>query len=311
MLLAQPARTGVPLRRRVACARSRLSETFRASDVWLSASFLVLAWPVLHALWVGAWSTAQGAQGPIVLVSGLWLLAQSPDTPEVGPASASPASDSPRFVGVAALSAMLLMAYVFSLTTGFATLAWAMLIGLAATLLYLVAGWHAVATRWFALVYLLFAAPVPTRLLAPLADFLATLLSAVSVEILWFAGIDASHSGLDLFVDQYELRMADACAGLNSLTSLFAIGMFYIYVRHRGHWPYALALCLIVPPIAVLANLLRIVSLLLVTHFWGDGVAQGLLHTGAGLFMFVIAVLALLTIDTGFARLRLPERLRV
>src|SRR3546814_3578785 len=59
----------------------------------------------------------------------------------------------------------------------------------------------------------------------------------------WSSDVCSSDlSGVDIYIDQYELRMADACAGLNSLFSLVAIGMFYIYLRHRADWRYALVL---------------------------------------------------------------------
>lgn len=279
--------------------------TCTAGEIWLAGAFLVFALPVLRALWVSAWSTPQGAQGPIVLVSGIWLLTRAADH------QSDDANRQPGWtLAATAVLAALLVLYVVTLITGFAAFAWAALIGVAVVALYLMAGKEAVATRWFAFAYLLFAAPVPTRLVAPFVNALSTWLSAISVDLLWFAGVDASRSGLDLYIDQYELRMADACAGLNSLTSLFAIGMFYIYVRHRARWHYALALCLLVPPIAVLANLTRILLLLLVTHFWGDGMAQGVLHAGAGMLMFLVALVALLAVDTAFSKLRVPDRLR-
>ncbi|WP_018075654.1 archaeosortase/exosortase family protein [Novosphingobium nitrogenifigens] len=268
------------------------------ADLALLAGLLLLALPALHALWVGAWSTAQGAQGPIVLGSGLWLILR-----ETGAREKGGALSGARMVLMWPLLGVLLVAYVLALMTGVLALAWATLVAIGAFALFAVAGWPALSARWFAFLYLIFAAPVPTRLAGSLADALSVWLSRAAVEILWLCGIDAASSGLDLYVDQYELRMADACAGLNSLTSLFAIGLFYIFVRHRSRWRHALALCVFVPPIAVLSNLARIVILLLVTHVWGDEVAQGILHRGTGIVMFVVALATLLAVDALLSRL--------
>ena len=36
-----------------------------------------------------------------------------------------------------------------------------------------------------------------------------------------------------LSIGQYQLLVADACSGLNSMFSLSAVGMFYTYFVHR------------------------------------------------------------------------------
>jgi exosortase/archaeosortase family protein len=90
----------------------------------------------------------------------------------------------------------------------------------------------------------------------------------------------------------------DACAGLNSLFSLTAISLFYIYLRHNASWRYALFLLLLVVPIAVFANIMRVIILVLITHYWGEAAAQGFLHNSAGMLMFVIALLGIFAIDS-------------
>jgi exosortase/archaeosortase family protein len=74
-------------------------------------------------------------------------------------------------------------------------------------------------------------------------------------------------------------------------------------LRHRGSWLHGLGLALLVPPIAILANLARVIILLLITHAWGDAVAQGLLHRGAGLMMFLVALAGLLASDALLSRM--------
>ena len=50
-------------------------------------------------------------------------------------------------------------------------------------------------------------------------------------------------------------------------------------------------------PIAVFANFLRVMILVLLTYYAGEAVAQGFLHEAAGLFMFVVSVLTIFLID--------------
>ncbi len=100
-----------------------------------------------------------------------------------------------------------------------------------------------------------------------------------------------------IFVGQYELLVAAACSGLNSIISLTAISLFYVYLRHQARWRYALFLVLLVVPIALLANFMRVIILILLTYYAGEATAQGFLHNFAGLFMFAIALVTIFAID--------------
>ncbi|MFC3441134.1 exosortase [Sphingobium rhizovicinum] len=256
----------------------------------------IFALPALIIVHNQSWSTSQGAHGPIVLLSGLWLLAREWRV-------APPARPGNLGWAVAALS-LSLMLYIFGMIIGIAWLIW-MGGGISLILiLYALTGGERVRALWFPLLYLLCAVAPPARLTAPLTDFLTGWLSGLSVDLLWMAGYDVARSGVDLYIDQYELRMADACAGLNSLFSLFAIGMFYIYLRHRADWRYAVLLALIVPPIAIIANLARVLILLLITHYMGDAVAQGFVHETTGMLMFLVALAVLIGVDAAMTPIR-------
>lgn len=103
--------------------------------------------------------------------------------------------------------------------------------------------------------------------------------------------------GALIYLGPYELQMAEACAGMGSLASLFAIGMLYLYLRHGGDWRQCWPAVLAMVPIAIVANLLRVMLLMAITLWLGDGVAQGWVHPFAGLILFAIAMLALIAVD--------------
>ena len=238
--------------------------TSARANVPILFAVLIFVLPALVTVHAQSWSTAQGAHGPIVLISGLWLLLREwrvVHTMRLGGLG---------WCVICLVPALLL--YIFGMIVSIAWLIW-MGVGISLILvLHALVGRERVQAMWFPLLYLLCAVPPPARLTAPLTDFLTNWLSSLSVDLLWMAGFDVARSGVDLYIDQYELRMADACAGLNSLFSLFAIGMFYIYLRHRADWRYALLLALVVPPVAVIANLVRVLILMLITHYMGDAV---------------------------------------
>jgi exosortase/archaeosortase family protein len=68
---------------------------------------------------------------------------------------------------------------------------------------------------------------------------------------------------------------------------------------------YALILAALTLPIAIAANILRVIILILLTFFFGDAVAQGFLHFAAGIFLFAVALMLVFALDAAlisFAR---------
>ena len=47
----------------------------------------------------------------------------------------------------------------------------------------------------------------------------------------------------------------------------------------------------------MIGNIIRIITLILLTHFYGDEVAQGFLHETAGLFLFAVALVLVFLLD--------------
>jgi len=106
-----------------------------------------------------------------------------------------------------------------------------------------------------------------------------------------------ARSGLMIYVDQYALEVRAACSGLNSMISLSAIGLFYIYMRNQADIAYCAIMSIVIVAMALLANFARVLILILITYHFGDQAAQGFLHIFAGLTMFVIALLGLIAVD--------------
>ena len=67
-------------------------------------------------------------------------------------------------------------------------------------------------------------------------------------------------------IEGYQLLVATACSGINSLIGISAISLFYVYLRHDDAPRYALVLTLLELPIAVLTNFARIIILILVSR---------------------------------------------
>jgi exosortase len=121
--------------------------------------------------------------------------------------------------------------------------------------------------------------------------------SDITTWLLAAVGYPITQVGVTIYIAQYQLLVEDACAGLNSLISLTAVGLFYIYLMHNASWRYSLLLLALLLPIAIAANVVRVIILVLLTYYAGNEVAQGYLHDFAGIVTFVSALLLIFGID--------------
>lgn len=274
----------------------------RTAGEWITpAAFAALAIPTALTLGSQVWSRESGAQGPIVLCTGGWLLwRQADDFRRLG---------APGHAATTAIVLALgLAVYVFGQAYDFITLETLGLYCVGLGMLYSKVGQRPILKNWFPFVYLAFAIPPPSYVLDRLTAPLKHLVTLVATSGLQAAGLPLSRQGVTIFIAQYQLMVEDACSGMNSIVGLTAISLFYIYLLRGSSLLYSIILVCMVIPIAIVANILRIVILVLLTYFFGDGVAQGFLHFAAGIFMFATALSLVFALDRMIMTLRLRMR---
>lgn len=237
-----------------------------------------------------SWSQEQGSHGPIVLCTGLWLLWQ-----QWG--EARELAERPRGIVAGLLLAAALAFYAFARVTQIVELEGYAMYGCLLTVLYSLVGLPAMKRMWFPLFYLAFIFPPPETLVDAVTLPMKMELSRAAVGFLDLLGYPIGGEGVMIYIGQYELLVAAACSGLNSIISLSAISLFYIYVRHQADWRYAGLLVLLIVPVALLANFVRVLILILMTYHLGEAAAQGFLHNFAGVFMFAVALIAIFLAD--------------
>jgi len=169
-------------------------------------------------------------------------------------------------------------------------------------------GLAGVRIAWFPLLFLGFIVPVPGVILNMLT-------APLKMSISWFAAIllhgcnfPIARAGVTLYVAQHQLLVEDACAGLNTLVSLVALCCFYIYVSRPTDIRAALPLFLMVLPVAVLANFVRVIILILVTYYANSEVADSIIHQLAGMIMLIIALATLMGVNSAVRRSGHPLR---
>jgi exosortase len=282
-------------------------ESVQSTPWWKEHWFLVIAatvmaLPGLVSLTRNYWSTEQGAAGPIILLTGLWLLHHE----------AKGARDvQDRAAGWLVPLGLIVMG-VCTVTASVTSKQWLQLLGIylsLALVLYGVIGLRQWSQLRAPILYLAFVIPPPDNLAVPLTRSLKELVANASIDFLALLGYPAARDGVLLYIGQYELVVAAACSGMNSIISLTAIGLFYVYLLHRAHVSYAALLALLMIPVALFANAVRVMGLLLITYYAGDAAGQGILHEAAGLFIFIVALSTLVAIDRLLAPILLrPER---
>ena len=163
---------------------------------------------------------------------------------------------------------------------------------------------------WFALFFLLFMIPLPGFVVDAATGPLKQYISVIAEQVLYAAGYPIARSGVTLTVGPYQLLVADACSGLHSMFSLSAMGLLYLYLMQHTSTTRNLIIMAAILPIAFVANIVRVMVLILVTYHLGDEAGQGFLHGFAGIMLFIIGLLFLFALD-GILGFIFPDRPRV
>ncbi len=254
----------------------------------------LLALPTLVSNAQRSWATEQGEHGPIVLAIGLWLLWRR------WPAMRAVARPGSAWLALA-LGAPLATLFLLARVADEIRVECYALYALGLTALYALMGWRSLVKGSFPLVYLALALPTPAGLTWQLTYRLRIGVTEAATGLCQLLGWSVARDGLEIVVDNYRLAVKAACSGMNSLISLSAIGLIYVYIRRSPPWGYLAAMMPAIIGFAVLGNFVRVMVLISLTHFFGDAVAQSYLHETAGLVTFSIALLGVIGLDAVLA----------
>jgi exosortase len=163
---------------------------------------------------------------------------------------------------------------------------------LAAGIIWTMSGWPMLRELRFPLLVLVLAIPFPTIIFNQITFPLQLFASRIASQILPMLGVPVLLQGNVIQLPVMKLEVAEACSGIRSLMSLFTLAIFYGYFLERT--PRArLLLALASIPIAVTANVFRIVGTGLCVQYWDPDKALGFFHEFSGWVMFVISLACL------------------
>jgi exosortase B len=241
---------------------------------------------------VMVWSRDDLAHIPIILAVVLWLVYRRHEELLALP------SRSALFSGVLCFVLGLGM-FVLGRSQAVQFLEVGALIPISAALLLLFKGPTALRLMWFPLFFMFFMVPLPATLVVAVTTPLKSAVSAMASALLYQLGYPIGRSGVILTVGPYQLLVADACAGLNSMFTLEALGLLYMNIMNYTSAARNLVMALMIIPISFVANIVRVCILVLVTYHFGDEAGQGFVHGFAGMVLFIVALALILAFDHG------------
>jgi exosortase B len=263
------------------------------SEWWpILLGLLALYVPTYHGLFTGIWgSGGDQAHGPIVLMVVVFLFWQNRQS-----LSPNSASTFPILGGISLLFGLLL--YVVGRSQAIVMLDIGSQIFVFAGVLLLTRGLPALKAMWFPIFFILFMIPLPGIFLDAVTMPMKMAVSYVAEHILFWFDYPIARTGVILQIGQYQLLVADACAGMHTLISLEALGLLYLnLVKHNSVFRN-IALAILIVPISFTANVIRVMVLTLVTYYFGDAAGQGFVHGFAGMVLFIVALTLIMSVDT-------------
>ncbi|MES2716509.1 MAG: exosortase B [Pseudomonadota bacterium] len=268
--------------------------------VALLLGFAALYVPSYLMLAERIWPTDEQGHGPIILAVSIWLLYGKRH--ELAALQRQPS----LALGLPLLLLGLVM-YVLGRSQFIMVFEVFSQILVLAALVLIFLGTRALRVVWFPLFFLLFMVPLPGSLVASITGPLKSAVSAVAASLLYHLGYPVGRAGVVMTVGPYQLLVADACAGLNSMFTLEALGLLYMNLMRYTNVVRNVLLAILIIPISFAANIVRVMILVLVTFHLGDEAGQGFIHGFAGMVLFLVGLVLMLGTDS-LLRLVFRER---
>jgi exosortase B len=263
--------------------------------VLLFLAALIAYIPTFVQLIQGPWQSEQEGHGPLIIAASLWLVWASRE--QLAKTKIVPAP----IVGWSVLLVGLAMLFM-ARTQVLISVEVLSEIPVIAGCILMLSGWKVLRILAFPIGFLFFTVPAPGWMVDGATVPLKVFISDWVTRVLYATGYPIAQNGVVIMIGPYQLLMQDACAGMNSIFALSAIGMFYVYAFRWKSKLRSVILLAAVIPITILANFLRVLSLVLIAYYGGIELVDGALHdlTGIALFIFAISLLFIFDGILGF-----------
>ncbi len=266
---------------------AQILETSRRSREWIlwPSVLLVLTSilyaPILRELVLQWWSDPDYGHGFLVpLFSGyvLWHQRARWVKSEVKPSN----------LGFLVMLGSVVLLLGGSLGAELFTSRFSLLVLLAGMVLFL-AGWKMLRSISFPLGFLILMIPIPVIIYNQITFPLQLLASRFATFWLELMQVPVLREGNVLILPNYSLEVVEACSGIRSLMTLITLAITYGYLVERRRWVrYTLPVLMV--PIAIVSNAIRIMGTGFLTYHFGPKAAEGFFHEFSGWIVFLAAL---------------------
>ena len=262
--------------------------------IWMPIviALMVLYIPSLYDLLTGIWATDEQMHGPIVLCISLWLLYNK------WPAMLAASQEQATSLWGWPIIIFGLLLYTLGRPLDILIFEIGSIIFIICGLILINLGKSALKTQWFSIFFMFFMIPLPGPLVDIVTMPMKMAVSFSTEQILYALDYPIGRNGVILQIGQYSLLVADACAGLHTLLTLEALGLLYLSLVKRDSFFRNISLAFFIIPISFTANVIRVITLSLITFHFGEAAGQGFLHGFAGMVLFISALLLIIMFDT-------------
>jgi len=141
----------------------------------------------------------------------------------------------------------------------------------------------------FPLGFLLFMIPIPTVVMDGATQFLKNGSSEAVAGLFTLTGTPFHREGFVFSLPSFVIEIADECSGIRSSIALLLTGLLAGHQFLRKPWT-KIVLALMILPIAVIKNAIRIVALSLLAMHVDQSFLTGQLHHEGGFVFFLLAL---------------------
>lgn len=164
-------------------------------------------------------------------------------------------------------------------------------VGLCVALPWAFFGWRTAKLCIFPAIFLLFTVPLSTFLDA-VTIHLRLLASGTAFAVLKGFGVEVVQKGTAIIAQgahTFNIDVAEPCSGLRSLFALMALTAAYAWYT-QPTWLRRIALFCCAIPLAVLGNVVRILTICLCAAWMSSDFAMGFYHDYSGYVIFIVAI---------------------
>lgn len=139
---------------------------------------------------------------------------------------------------------------------------------------------------------LVFAVPFPEHAIGMVAMPMQQVSAAITGKLAPIIGLQVAQQGINLDLHGFNFVVAQECSGMHSLVALLLTGFVLIELSDLDRYRKVAAV-VVIPPLVLFANIVRLIVVLLLGEYFGPGLALGaMVHGFSDIIVYFAAVLS-------------------